>query len=782
MQNLEQQNMSNTATTSTASPATATTSMASYQSSSIVSTHDYVNGGINELVKLYYQRLMSKTPGQVQLKENPFQSLLFGIGILLGADIVKTVVHALIRENTAAIVSGIKWVLTPAMIWQGGVGLVAGAHSSCKSLYSNVAWMCRDFAGRFRAQPDAECSACVVASCYMNIEADDKFMTNLLLFMQHCRDRANWTEEYGNVEYTETRDNSIAISGTAMSETCLYSDIRMRYADMNMRFGPIKYVKNGDGQLSRVGLTVYDVMTMKYPGIDYEYKSFSVYVSHDFVNITVNIPCDTHVTITILKVIKSHRWIGWNLLHVLFSDKLDKLKNGSQTTTDAIVAYINYKTVGDKTVGDKSWLKDAQYKPAFAKIMAAALSKFTDARAAYKDPNDTIVDLAGGSSSGVKPATSQNKSTATSAATQLLIQITSATDPAQPYKTPHETIKKFAQFLETNSKRCNHNKLIKIYTIDVKTTIEETSKSNPKYEEYMEKVKARKAENADITEDEIREEFGPKPAVKITEKNVSKTVVTKLQCEKYAEFDNLYLRKQQDIHLYSLVETFQNDKEQTKRMGIPNKFGLLLHGKPGCGKSTTAITVASYLGYDLFYMNLSGVDSNDTFKLMVDYVNVTHTGGGVMLFEDIDAMTDVVKCRVKYPRVAPTTAKDKNTDTFTLEYLLNVLDGSITADNSVAIITTNYLEELDEAIYRRGRMDDVIELNLADSYQIGKIFARFIGRPLREDVLLRVTENTFIPADIIFHMKAVYKRRNMLSDEEIMAPFISGGGGNNTVV
>lgn len=767
--------MSSTAATTSASPATGTTSIMSSQSSSIVSTHDYVNGGINELVKLYYQRLMSKTPGQVQLKEDLFQSLLFGIGILLGADIVKTVVHALIRENTAAIVSGIKWVLTPAMIWQGGVGLATGAHGSCKSLYSNVAWMCRDFAGRFRAQSDAECSACVVASCYMNIEADDKFMTNLLLFMQHCRDRANWTEEYGNVEYTETRDNSIAISGTFMSETCLYSDIRMRYADMNMRLGPIKYAKNGNGQLSRVGLTVYDVMTTKYPGIDYEYKSIYVSSTSDFVSITIECIVG-NTTITVSKVNKSSYYVGLKILNVLFSDKLDKLKKKCQITVDAIVAYINYKTAA----GDNSWVKDVQHMPAFDKTMSAAFSKLTADYTAYKDPNDTIVDLAGGNS--VKPATTQNKSTTTLAATQLSIQITSATDPAQPYKTPHETIKKFAQFLETNSKRCNHNKPIKIYTIDVKTSIEETSKPNPKYEEYAEKVKARKAENADITEDEIREEFGPKPAVKITEKNVSKTVVAKLQCEKYAEFDNLYLRKQQDIHLYSLVETFQNDKEQTKRMGIPNKFGLLLHGKPGCGKSTTAITVATYLGYDLFYMNLSGVDSNDTFKLMVDYVNVTHTGGGVMLFEDIDAMTDVVKCRVKYPRVAPTTAKDKNTDTFTLEYLLNVLDGSITADNSVAIITTNYLEELDEAIYRRGRMDDVIELNLADSYQIGKIFARFIGRPLREDVLLRVTENTFIPADIIFHMKAVYKRRNMLSDEEIMAPFISGGGGNNTVV
>jgi SpoVK/Ycf46/Vps4 family AAA+-type ATPase len=342
-------------------------------------------------------------------------------------------------------------------------------------------------------------------------------------------------------------------------------------------------------------------------------------------------------------------------------------------------------------------------------------------------------------------------------------------------QTAYTTFKSFVSHLHSISKRQNTNNKIGVKTIQYKETVSEGS-PNPTYASYMDQKKQLLDEKRPLAE--IIALLGPEPA-KTLEPVVNREITSVDISERYCSFDNLYLRKEQDIVLYNVVDSFQNDKALMEELGIPNKLGILLHGLPGCGKTTTILTIASYFGRDVFYINLKSIKTNEELKAVFDHVNAKHVGGGIVVFEDIDAMTDATNKRTEtvleqsaWELVQETDKNNKNGGSgITLEYMLNLLDGMLTYNDSIVIITTNHLAKLDPALYRAGRMDKLIEMKKCDRYQISKIFRRFMLRDISQEVIERIEEDTYTPAEIIFHVKLYVKKRDE-TDETIMQPFM----------
>lgn len=111
-------------------------------------------------------------------------------------------------------------------------------------------------------------------------------------------------------------------------------------------------------------------------------------------------------------------------------------------------------------------------------------------------------------------------------------------------------------------------------------------------------------------------------------------------------------------------------------------------------------------------------------------------------------------------------------NSLTLEYLLNLLDGTLTYNDSIVIITTNHIDKLNLTIYRAGRIDNLIEMKKCDHYQITKIYKRFIQRNISLEVLNQISENKYTPAQIIFHLKQWVKKRQE-QDQIIMMDFMN---------
>lgn len=298
---------------------------------------------------------------------------------------------------------------------------------------------------------------------------------------------------------------------------------------------------------------------------------------------------------------------------------------------------------------------------------------------------------------------------------------------------------------------------------------------NPEYEEYETKRKMLETMKVDTNPSNLLMfEFlnRPIPTKTIVKETITKRIECKFLNEKEKDFGTLFLRKNDKDELTNSLDMFKNKGEALKSFGLQNKYNLLLYGEPGTGKTTTIEAVANYLKKDIYYINLLNVDTNEDLHMIFEYVNKNIPNSGIIIMEDIDAMTNVVLkrtdelCEYKVNDII-NNQKSK----LTLEYFLNILQGTLTIDNSVFIVTTNHIEHLDPAFYRDGRFDVKIELKLCDKFQIGAIYQKMMGKTLPADILDRVIENKFSPAKIIYHIKK-YVFCVDIDPLTVMEPFI----------
>ncbi|XWV25214.1 bifunctional AAA family ATPase chaperone/translocase BCS1 [Tupanvirus deep ocean] len=316
---------------------------------------------------------------------------------------------------------------------------------------------------------------------------------------------------------------------------------------------------------------------------------------------------------------------------------------------------------------------------------------------------------------------------------------------------------------------------VKIYYLLLENVVETLEKPNPEYEGWLEKKRMFDEYK------QVSKEIGMSSVIDLGNFVIpTKTIVTetskqkisiKLLNETKKDMGTLYLRKSDKEKLFNSLYQFKDKKDILSNLGLPNKLNILLYGEPGTGKSTTIQAVATYLGKDIYYLDLKEATTNQDLQMMFEYVNKNVPNGGIIVIEDIDAMIDIVLKRksTKEYKVNDLVSNQKNK--LSLEYLLNILQGTLTLDDSIFIVTTNHIDHLDPAFYRDGRFDVKIELKLCDHYQIKCIYEKFMGRKISEEILEKIPENTFSPATIIFHVKD-YIFSTDVSDSEILAKFI----------
>ncbi|KAK8042344.1 mitochondrial chaperone bcs1 [Apiospora phragmitis] len=177
---------------------------------------------------------------------------------------------------------------------------------------------------------------------------------------------------------------------------------------------------------------------------------------------------------------------------------------------------------------------------------------------------------------------------------------------------------------------------------------------------------------------------------------------------------------------------------------IPYQRGYLLHGPPGTGKSTLASVLAGRYGLSLYVLQLVHIDDEDLERLFQDLPSRC-----IVLMEDIDAAgidrdeTDSEdsdndsesnggsKKKKKSDSKKDNKVKRKES-ACTLSGILNVLDGVGAQEGRIVIMTTNFLDELDEALVRPGRIDKKIYIGYISRKSSEEMFVRMF-RPMRSD-------------------------------------------------
>lgn len=214
----------------------------------------------------------------------------------------------------------------------------------------------------------------------------------------------------------------------------------------------------------------------------------------------------------------------------------------------------------------------------------------------------------------------------------------------------------------------------------------------------------------------------------------------KLLNNTYKDFTTLYLKEYDKLVLSTTLNNFKNKQDIYKELGLPYKFGALLYGDPGTGKSSSILAIASYLQKNIYYLDMNNITTNEELKTVFNKVNKEISNNGIIVMEDIDVMTNIV-----HKRGTVNMGESK----LTLECFLNLLQGTLTHNGSIFIATTNNIDILDDAFIRDGRFDIKIELGNCDHFQMNLIYQKFFKRNIPKNLISQIPEYKMTPATFI---------------------------------
>lgn len=170
--------------------------------------------------------------------------------------------------------------------------------------------------------------------------------------------------------------------------------------------------------------------------------------------------------------------------------------------------------------------------------------------------------------------------------------------------------------------------------------------------------------------------------------------------------DSIFLPKNEYKKIKKDVTSFLNRENQYIQKCIPYKRVYLLEGLPGTGKTSLVKTLASEFNKTLFIINKIDNLQNS------DLINQCKNKECFCLIEEIDTFSTSRDDDEKSDSLV------KLANSTTLQTLLTTLDGIMTPHGLVLFMTTNYVQNLDPALIRPGRVDYKLNFGQLDDHQI----------------------------------------------------------------
>ena len=169
------------------------------------------------------------------------------------------------------------------------------------------------------------------------------------------------------------------------------------------------------------------------------------------------------------------------------------------------------------------------------------------------------------------------------------------------------------------------------------------------------------------------------------------------------------------------IQYFKDNREWFYERALAYKLTYILHGMPGTGKTSIIKSIASE-----FDMNICIININYMSDKLLEMAFATVPDNSIVIIEDFDSSSITKSRGLNYnkseksnePASSLNTLEepsgiDKNVEEFSMLSLtgfLNALDGIVPMDNCIVFMTTNDIGNIDPAIYRKGRVDYMLEI------------------------------------------------------------------------
>ena len=157
--------------------------------------------------------------------------------------------------------------------------------------------------------------------------------------------------------------------------------------------------------------------------------------------------------------------------------------------------------------------------------------------------------------------------------------------------------------------------------------------------------------------------------------------------------DELVFSDEVDAAIRTNVFTPIQHTSTVRKLGVPTKRGILLSGRYGTGKSMTSTVVADLATTNgwTFILAERADELSDVLRLAREYEPA------VVFCEDIDRVM----------------SGDRSMD---MDEVLNVIDGVESKNAEIMVVlTTNHVDDINQAMLRPGRLDAVIEVKAPDA-------------------------------------------------------------------
>jgi chaperone BCS1 len=229
-----------------------------------------------------------------------------------------------------------------------------------------------------------------------------------------------------------------------------------------------------------------------------------------------------------------------------------------------------------------------------------------------------------------------------------------------------------------------------------------------------------------------------------------------LSCDSWGNWQMLQKREHRKLASVFVPEAVKNQlikhlrwylgaKDWFHEHGIPYRTGFLLYGPPGTGKTSLVQAIAGVFDLTVYIMNPADLESDGALKRAIATVG----DRSILLIEDADTSINTRTVETKdttnasgSPSAATPPAPSKGP---TLSGILNAIDGIAAADGRILALTTNYIERLDPALIRPGRIDVQLEIGTMarpEALAMAKSFFPELGSTELRELVDHIGERT----------------------------------------